>query len=144
MLAVAGGEGLTAVRRLPGFPGDPCFTEMRSKQKLEKEKGMGVWALDELPWQWPGLWGGNSQGHRAVTCSAMCPPRSRESELSLPGSAAVWLVTVHTGPGASSCSLSSCVLCVCVPLSMSSPGGSRKHTDPSLDEYISQSGEGLM
>lgn len=33
---------------------------------------------------------------------------------------------------------------VCVHLSMSPMRGSREGTDPSLDEYISQSGEGLM
>ena len=33
---------------------------------------------------------------------------------------------------------------VCVCLSVSPMRGSRKGTDPSLDEYISQLGEGLM
>lgn len=77
MLAVAGGEGLTAARRLPGFPGDPCLAEMRSKRKLEKEKGTGVWALDELPWQWPGLWGGKEQS-RPQSCHLLCHVSSQE------------------------------------------------------------------
>lgn len=33
---------------------------------------------------------------------------------------------------------------VCVRLSVSPMGGSREGTDPSLDEYVSQSGDGLM
>lgn len=77
MLAVAGGEGLTAARRLPGFPGDLCLAEMRAKQKLEKEKGTGVWGLDGLPWQWPGLWGGKEQS-RPQSCHLLCHVSSHQ------------------------------------------------------------------
>lgn len=98
-LAVAGGEGLTAAeRRLPGFPGDLCLhRRAKAKQKLEKEKGTGMWGLDEAALAV--AWSVGREGTVKATELSPSLPRSLHQErgraLSLPGSATMRLVTVR-------------------------------------------------
>lgn len=75
VLAMAGGEGLAAGRRLPGFPGDPRLAEMRSKQKLEKEKGTGVWGVTSCPGSGPACGAGRKvKATELSTLPRVLPP----------------------------------------------------------------------
>ena len=96
------------------------ITEMRSEQKLEKEKGTGMWGVEELPWQWPSLWGGKEQS-RPQSCQLLChvsslqgrgrpaKPAWKRSHVAGHSPRGAW-----SGKATSSCSLGSRMLCVSV------------------------------